>query len=43
MDLKKTVQAFVIASSALGLLATVGCAKNTEHSTHTEGTDTEGY
>jgi len=38
MDLKKTLQAFCVVSSAFGLLATAGCAKNTEHSGHTEGT-----
>jgi len=38
MDLKKTLQAFFAVSSAFGLLATTGCAKDAGHSGHSEGT-----
>ena len=38
MNIQKTLQAFFVVSSAFGLLATTGCAKEVDHSGHSEGT-----
>jgi len=38
MNIQKTLQAFFVVSSAFGLIATTGCAKEVDHSGHSEGT-----
>jgi len=43
MDIKQTLQAVLMASFALGLLATTGCAKTTEHHAQETGKVCEGF